>query len=96
VGYGRSGSQRCVEGYSFYFNLEAPNSVKDSGNSMKRDVYMHSPTHVDLTYGNVVSILIKDVTATTDCVQAKVFFEVINGLLCHSCAPCPLKQKQMK
>jgi len=67
--------------YSFYCDLEAPNSVTDSSNSMKKDVYMHSPTHVDLTYGNVVCVLIKGVTATTDCVQAKVFFEVINGLL---------------
>jgi hypothetical protein len=42
---------------------------------------MHSPTHVDLSYGNVVSVLIQDVKIVTDCVQFRVFYEVINGLL---------------
>jgi hypothetical protein len=67
--------------FSFYCDLDAPSSLKNSSNFQKENVYMHSPTHVDLTYGNVVSILIKEVKIVTDCVQFRVFSEVINGLL---------------
>lgn len=67
--------------FSFYCDLDAPSTLKNSSNSMKENVYMHSPTHVDLTYGNVVAVLIKEVKIVTDCVQFRVFSEVINGLL---------------
>lgn len=67
--------------FSFYCDLDAPSSLKQSSSSAKENVYMHSPTHVDLTYGNVVSVFIKEVKIVTDCVQFRVFSEVINGLL---------------
>lgn len=67
--------------FSFFCDLVAPNSVKNSSDSKKENIYMHSPTHVDLSYGNVVSVLIQDVKIVTDCVQFRVFYEVINGLL---------------
>jgi hypothetical protein len=67
--------------FSYYCDIDAPSSVKISSASTKENLYMHSPTHVDLSYGNVVSVLIKEVVIITDCVQFRVFSEVINGLL---------------
>jgi hypothetical protein len=67
--------------FSFYSDVDAPSSIKSASGSLKENPYMQSKTHVDLLSGNVVSVLIKEVKIVTDCVQFRVFSEVISGLL---------------